>query len=541
MALYPPSDSIEFPAMERNRHIARQTEHKEAEARDALRDVSPFRGRRGWRARLRRFTDIAYNAYAYGIPLDPLAEVRGSLPPKSSVCDSHGTCNVFAPSSVYARDTRYDCRVTGTPTIDDDDQRRSNFHTAKTNGSNVPEEISATLFGNPGYVSDYPSIAILCVPQRRFHAANPFAAFLFVNLPYYATARSIVVDLRYKNAINPATLRTANTVKTCRQIGRVLKFPKGKEKFREDEIGGEKRGEGGGGWNVDERSRRNEFDYLDERRTDESRRNATGWKWVESVKSRWKEEGERRANNRDERAGFLSSVPLNPATGWRGESQRTRRTSGGKAAHNSEGVLTGIAVGLTTTSTTEEITSLEATRDAIVANVDLDFPRGRGEKSLMRIASGTARRNFHRNSSGEMKRRDIDIVLRRYTDHDKGGYFARPNLAVVERGAASSFRTEERTRDRALVSYTVSEPYLCVVPPHVQPIISEDVAILVDMIDGELDRRHNATTYVALGHVAAIRKESGDVNVSFLRPAKVYRPLTGHAAEHSVDPEYEGA
>lgn len=86
----------------------------------------------------------------------------------------------------------------------------------------------------------------------------------------------------------------------------------------------------------------------------------------------------------------------------------------------------------------------------------------------------------------------------------------------------------------------IRKNYLRVVPPHVQPIVPEDDPILVDMIDGELDRGHDATADVALGHVMAEREESGDVNVSFPCAAQIYRPLTG-TVQHSIDPENEGA
>ena len=81
--------------------------------------------------------------------------------------------------------------------------------------------------------------------------------------------------------------------------------------------------------------------------------------------------------------------------------------------------------------------------------------------------------------------------------------------------------------------------YLCVVPPHVQSVVFKDTAILVDMINSELDRRHDTTTDVTLGHVTTVRKESGDVNVSFFR-AYIFRSLPG-TAKHSVDPQDEGA
>lgn len=77
---------------------------------------------------------------------------------------------------------------------------------------------------------------------------------------------------------------------------------------------------------------RNEFSYLDERNV--ARNDDATAIWWSAGKSEAKE-GEWITEKR--KSGFLSSVPLNPATGWRGEGQKTRRTSGGKAAHNSEG------------------------------------------------------------------------------------------------------------------------------------------------------------------------------------------------------------
>lgn len=79
--------------------------------------------------------------------------------------------------------------------------------------------------------------------------------------------------------------------------------------------------------------------------------------------------------------------------------------------------------------------------------------------------------------------------------------------------------------------------YLCVVPPDVQPVVAQQRRVLVDVVDGQLDGRHDAAAHAALGyaagHAAAEREEPGDVHVV---PLVGRGPLPGRAPDRREPP-----
>lgn len=59
-----------------------------------------------------------------------------------------------------------------------------------------------------------------------------------------------------------------------------------------------------------------------------------------------------------------------------------------------------------------------------------------------------------------------------------------------------------------------------------QAIVPEYVSVLVDVVYGELDRRHDASSHVALGDVTAVREEASNIHVASPRAAEVDRLLS---------------
>lgn len=55
---------------------------------------------------------------------------------------------------------------------------------------------------------------------------------------------------------------------------------------------------------------------------------------------------------------------------------------------------------------------------------------------------------------------------------------------------------------------------LSVVPVDVEAVVVEDVRVVVDVVDGQFDRGHDAAAEMRLGHVLAKGEEAGDVDVA---------------------------
>lgn len=64
-----------------------------------------------------------------------------------------------------------------------------------------------------------------------------------------------------------------------------------------------------------------------------------------------------------------------------------------------------------------------------------------------------------------------------------------------------------------LVYYYPKAPYLCIVPPHVQPVVGQNLWMLVDMSQCQLNTGHNTASSVGVLHAVAIGKETRYVNI----------------------------